>query len=359
MMSNWGEGPFDSTRVRPRPVGIRPRRTLLLLLAAIALFTAPAPWLETRHEARAQSAIDRKATTAAQAANSRVVLDVPQGYVAAKLYSGFENQSTGVSFVIFEAPVEAYPEMAAAFTAEALAKRGIEAAEAGEISIAAPHRYMRARQSTPNGAYAKYFLLFQTSDQTVLLSANVPMAALEGGRVTRNEIESILASARTVTVTADKPIYTLGYLGPFREAGRIAGTSTLYTLDGKTQSKPSEAVRPLLIVAPSIDARQITNADETARTMIGQLAGFEDPVFGLTERETVAGRTGVELTARATDSSSRAAVEIYQLLLIGKSGGYTRVVGIAPADRASELIPEFRKIALSLSFAEDDGGGAR
>ena len=60
-----------------------------------------------------------------QAPNSRVVLDLPPGYVPSPLFSGFQNDTSGVSFIILEAPVGEYDKMAHGFTAEELAKRGI------------------------------------------------------------------------------------------------------------------------------------------------------------------------------------------------------------------------------------------
>src|SRR5205809_808646 len=63
--------------------------------------------------------------TQQQAPNSRVVLDLPPGYPPSPLFSGFQNDSSGVSFVILEAPVTEYAKMAQGFTTEELAKRGI------------------------------------------------------------------------------------------------------------------------------------------------------------------------------------------------------------------------------------------
>jgi hypothetical protein len=114
-----------------------------------------------------------------QAPNSRVVLDLPSGYVPSPLFSGFQNDTSGVSFIILEAPVGEYDKMAAGFTAEELAKRGITNVQKAELARNDPHVYMRAHQKSAAGAYAKFFVLFRTADQTILVSVNVPERSLE------------------------------------------------------------------------------------------------------------------------------------------------------------------------------------
>src|SRR5689334_1400002 len=50
-----------------------------------------------------------------QAPNSRVVLDLPPGYTPSPLFSGFQDEARGVSFVILEAPASEYDKMAQGF----------------------------------------------------------------------------------------------------------------------------------------------------------------------------------------------------------------------------------------------------
>ncbi len=83
-----------------------------------------------------------------QAPNSRVVLDLPPGYTPSPLFSGFQNDASGVSFIILEAPFGEYDKMAAGFSAEELAKRGITDAKKAELARTDPHVYMRAHQKS-------------------------------------------------------------------------------------------------------------------------------------------------------------------------------------------------------------------
>ena len=73
-----------------------------------------------------------------QAPNSRVVLDLPEEYVPSPLFAGFQNERSGVSYVILEAPASEYDKMAQGFTAEGLASRGVTDATSGKLDRERP-----------------------------------------------------------------------------------------------------------------------------------------------------------------------------------------------------------------------------
>lgn len=327
---------------------------LLFRLALLAAFIVVSSCLPGSKSARAQdAAAPAESTTAArlmQAANSRVALVLPPVYQAAKLYSGFEDERRGISFVIFEAPWQAYDEMRGAFTPETLASRGLTDGMSGQLARQGDYVYMQARQSSPAGTYAKFFVLFRTTDQTVLVSANVPIRAMENGGVSIAEIEHVLASARTVPAAQIRDLYRLNYLGPFKEAGRVAGTSKLFTLDGRMEPEQKGVERAALIVAPSIDKRAITDINVTAKTLLQTLGGYRNITIGVPEPITISGMNGVALKATAVDAQSDAPLVIYQVLLAASDGGYYRLVGLLPQADAERLLPEVVRMTLGFEL---------
>lgn len=337
-----------STRARPARRARRTPRPLLSALVVVALAVVTYDHLP---EARADDKSSGPAAagfTTEQAPNSRVALSLPAGYAPAKLYSGFENEQQGISFVILEAPHHAYPEMAAGFTPENLAKRGITDGVRGELPRQGNYVYMRARQNSPAGRYAKYFVLFQTDDQTVLVSANVPEKALDDAGTTGKLVEQSLASATTVPVAAIKELYKLGYLGPFKEAGRVAGTSKLFTLDGRVEPEQKGKPRAAVIVAPSIDKRPLGDLEATAKSLLKALAGYREITHGAPQAVEISGLRGVVLEAKAIDQQTGGNTVIHQTLLAATDGGYYRIVAIAPEEQSEAMLREFQKIAQSL-----------
>jgi hypothetical protein len=282
-----------------------------------------------------------------QAPNSRVVLDLPVGFVPSPLFSGFQDDATGVSYVILEAPVGEYDKMAQGFTAEELAKRNITQVEKGTLQRKDAHIYMRAIQKSEAGTYAKQFVLFRTADQTVLVSVNVPKRSIDDGSVKQADIEQVLASARTTEKPAVRDLYSLGYLGPFKEAGKIVGTSKVYTLDGKLDPDRTGDARSAFMVAPSLDKRPIAEPVKLALGLLTSLPGYKDFKPEPARQIIVDGLEGVEVEADAIDEDDRKPIRLYQLMLVGKDGGYYRIIGIATPEDRARIAEEFPKIAHS------------
>ena len=288
--------------------------------------------------------------TPQQAPNSRVVLDLPPGYTPSPLFSGFQDEASGVSYVILEAPVGEYDKMARGFTEAELGKRGIKQVQQGQLSRTDPYVYMRAMQKSEAGLYAKYFVLFRTSDQTVLVSVNVPQHSLDDGAVKAEEIERVLTTAKTTEKPAVRDIYSLSYLGPFKEAGRLVGTSKVYTLDGRLEPERAGETRSAFMVAPSLDKRQVEEPNKQAVALLASLPGYKDFKPGTTRSINIGGLDGVEVEADAIDEDDGKPIHLYQAMLLGADGGYFRLIGIAaPADK-TRLAGEFAKIAHSFAL---------
>jgi hypothetical protein len=285
-----------------------------------------------------------------QAPNSRVVLDLPPDYIPSPLFSGFQNDVSGVSYVILEAPVGEYDKMAQGFTAEELAKRGISDVQKGALPRTDRHVYMRAMQKSEAGTYAKYFVLFRTADQTVLVSVNVPQRSLEHGSVKPEDIERVLATAKTTEKPAVRDLYSLTYLGPFKEAGRLVGTSKVYTLDGRLEPDRAGETRSAFMVAPSLDKRPVTEPEKQAVALLASLAGYKDFKPGATRSINIGGLDGVELEAEAVDEDDGKPIHLYQAMLLGADGGYFRLIGIAAPEDKTRIAGEFPKIAHSFAL---------
>jgi hypothetical protein len=290
--------------------------------------------------------------TPQQAPNSRVVLDLPPGYVPSPLFAGFQSDASGVSYVILEAPVAEYDKMAQGFTPDELAKRGITQVQRGELSRTDPHVYMRAVQKSEAGLYAKYFVLFRTSDQTVLVSVNVPQRAIDDGEVKADEIERVLATAKTTEKPSVRDLYSLSYLGPFKEAGRLVGTSKVYTLDGRLEPERAGETRSAFMVAPSLDKRQVEEPNKQAVALLASLPGYKDFKPGAARAIKIGGLDGVEVEADATDEDDGKPIHLYQAMLMGTDGGYFRLIGIATPEDRTRLAGEFQKIAHSFALMQ-------
>ncbi len=279
-----------------------------------------------------------------------MVLDLPPGYTPSPLFSGFQNEAAGVSFIILEAPVDEYDKMAQGLTPQELGKRGITHVRPASIARSGPHIYLRGRQTSAAGTYEKFFVLFRTGDQTILVSANVPEKAVEDGSIEPDDIAAILASAKTTEKPAVRDLYALSHLGPFKEAGTLVGTSKVYTLDGRLEPERRGETRSAFMVAPSLDKRPVAEPEKLAVALLASLPGYKDVKPGEPQEIKVGDLEGVEVSASAVDEDDDTPVRLYQAMLLGKDGGYYRLIGIATAREAPDLEPEFPKIARSFAL---------
>ncbi|MGD9802710.1 MAG: hypothetical protein AB7E81_18355 [Hyphomicrobiaceae bacterium] len=288
-----------------------------------------------------------------QAPASRVVIDLPDGYKPARLFTGFLNEAAGASLIVVEMPGEAYEQLANGLTPEALAAKGIMKAEAGKLDRIEPYLYMRGEQMSGQGPVAKFMVAFKRHGVTALVTANVQKASIEAGTVTAADIEHMFTTA-TIAATAPpaRDVFSLGYLGPFRPAGKILGASRAYTLDGKFEPSKAGVKRALLLVAPSLDLRPVTDAEAQAKALFKGLPGLKDThVLNLRSIE-IAGVPAIEIVGKAVDKDEGGEVSLYQVLVLPPRGGYYRLLGQVPMDDAGKLMPELSKIAQTFRIVE-------
>ena len=281
-----------------------------------------------------------------QAPSSRVSIDLPDGYEPSRLFTGFVNEAVGVSLVIVELPEAAYEQLANGLTPEALATKGIVDGAAAKLTRPEPYLYLRGVQTSGQGPVAKFMLSFRDAGATALITANVQKASLDQGTLKAEDVERFLASARIVAAAAPAhELFRLAYLGPFKPAGSILGTTRAFTLDGRMEPGPPGEQRTVLIVAPSLDLRPVADAERRAEVLLQGLAGLQSPKVEERRRLRVADMDAIELVGSATDKDGGTALGLWQLLVLPARGGYYRLVGQMPLADKDALLPELRRIA--------------
>jgi hypothetical protein len=283
-----------------------------------------------------------------QAQNSRVTLDVPAKFVPSKLFAGFQNDALQTSFVIIDMPAAAFDQLRAGLTAEGLATRGVVNAKPGKLKRTDDYVYWTGEQMSPIGIIAKFILGFRDT-QTTAITGNVPKAMIVNGKLKSAVIEAILASAALApTAAASKPLFSLGDLGRFKDAGVFAGTARMYTSDGVADPGTKAPGRAVFIVAPSLDLRPIPDVREFARSAMSQAGAATDITLTWTDDVAIGGLQGVasKATAKTTESPALP-LALYQVVLLRPDGGYFRMVGRTSEIDPTETMAMFERMARS------------
>ena len=285
----------------------------------------------------------------AQAPGSRLVLDMPKGFAASPMFSGFIHAPTGATIILLEVPASAYPDMTRGLSPQTLASQGVIGVETRSLVREGEYLYVTAEQPAAAGPFAKFILLFREGPITALVSASVPKTAIESGLIEPQDFEKILESVRAVPGAAEKP-FALAYTGPFRDTGAFIGQSHFYAIVDRPGGQRAPATTPpSLIVAASPGGPRIDDLEAAGRAGVTELIGEQEPQEIQSRPLDVAGLAGIEHVAPPSDSGPASGTGIYQVILRAEPGGYYRIVAKAPAPEWPALLPEFRKIAQSFS----------
>jgi hypothetical protein len=281
-----------------------------------------------------------------------VTLSPPQGFAAARRYPGFEDPHAQATIMVTELPVDA-AEMIRSMTKPALATKGITVVSAHDLVVNdRPARLLEVRQTAAGVEVGKWMLIAGDTRTTVMVVGAFIEAAAPGiGDAIR---ESLLT---TSWGTAAPVSGASGSANPFEGLPfRLTATAKLklasrvsnmlmFTESGTTGSPGS--TEALYIAGSSLGQVRVGQIRNFAESRARQTT-LTKSVTNFTGRPVqVAGLDAYELEADASDARSGRAMRLYQVIIPDETG-YVVLQGLVRADRASEIVPEFK--ALTATF---------
>ena len=287
-----------------------------------------------------------------QAPNSRVALELAEAFSPSERFSGFVDEKSGASFIVVEMPASAYEEVKQiADRPDALAAQGLRDPAKSELpGRKGEYVYFTGKQISRDTNFEKFVLILRENGVTAMVTANIPEAALTAATFTKAQIEETLAKA-TVKDEMSKgaELFRLGYLGPFKEAFGLMGTSKGYSTSGNPPAPGDNRVvkEPTMIVAPSTDTRLAVDPQTAAQRSFQSFGGLKEAKIESEKPVTIAGLKGHQIVGAAVEPSSGSRIGIYLLLLAGDPGGYYAIVGTSPIADMPKMLPEFEKVSAS------------
>jgi hypothetical protein len=287
--------------------------------------------------------------TAVHVPGTRVSVVVPNGFESAKQFPGFQQVDTGSSVMITEIPTP-FGAVRMGMTEEGLASRGITLLSTEQVQIAELDGLLISASQEANGiAFRKWLGVFGTDSATVMVVATFPEAvATKMSEPLKQSVLSAEWKMGSDIGLFDGLTFRIQEPATLKIANRISSMLMLTKGGGPGPVAPNE---PFLIVGSSISEVEIDNIEAFAKSRIMQTAKVKDIGDIKGKSVTIGNAPGYEIMAAAKDSNSGIQLVLYQVIIV-KGKSYYIVQGLVGASVADKYVPEFRKVASSLSFVE-------
>jgi hypothetical protein len=279
---------------------------------------------------------------------SRIGIEPPREATLSSRFSGFENQAKGLTITFAEMPAEAFQQLAAGLSDEALKRQGFSVKSRETVKLGERTGFLIfGDQASGKVLFRKWVLGLSDPTMTALVIAQ------GGSNYTPEEIEAALKS---VALRAPLSIqdqlsalsFKLGDLAGFRPVRVLSGTTLMMTEGPSDVSKVID--QPVLVIArsPTAGPPPGEGREQFARAAIASQQTFRNLEIERSQPFRQNGQDWHEIVARATDGPTGQPIVVMQTIRFG-GGDFVRMVGIVRADKRDVYLPRFRKVIDTLT----------
>jgi hypothetical protein len=279
---------------------------------------------------------------------SRMGFVPPPGFEVSKRFPGYENIDARSSIVLAALPPQAYAEIEASMTADAIKQQGLTEDKRETLKLAHGKALLVMGTEQENGQkFRKWMFLGQVPEGTALAAVRIPEAALK----TYSD-DVIRASLVTLAIRASVPLdeqialipFKLTNLSGLRPVRVLGGTGVVLT-DG-AKDAPSPGDQPVFVVMIGQGGpEQATDRANFARNLFTGLGDFKDVriISGDMLRLGGGNLATHELQAEAKEAFTDTPMKLVQWVRFGP-GVFIRMVGMVRADQWLAAFPRFRAV---------------
>ena len=279
---------------------------------------------------------------------SRMGFVPPPGFEVSKRFPGFESPETRSSIVLATLPPQAYAELEASMTTDALKKQGVTEDKRQTLALTNGKALLVTGSEQENGQkFRKWMFLGQLPEGVALASVRVPESALK----TYSD-DVIRASLATLAARPSVPLEEQIALMPFKLTDlsglrpiRALGGTTVILTDGANDT-PTPGDQPVFIVMIGQGGpEQAGDRANFARNLFTGLGELKDIHIVSGDMLRLGGGNGAthELQAEAKEAFTNAPMKLVQWVRFSP-GIFIRMVGLARADHWPAAFPRFRAV---------------
>jgi hypothetical protein len=280
---------------------------------------------------------------------SRIGLSPPAGLVPSKTFFGYEDPNNSVAMMLVALPPQAYADLDASVTADALKRQGVTMESREALALPSGKAFLVVgRQEVDNTKIRKWILVASSPALTGFVTVQMPEAAMA-----LYPDAAIRASLATLAFRAAVPVdeqlgllpFKVGDFSGFRIAGVIPGRAVMLSdapagAPGSPDSTNEAHI--FAAIAPGGPA-QSADRDTFAREVLATLPNMREIRVTTSEPLRMGGQQGHQILADAKDATGASPLTVVQWLRFG-GGGYMQIVGIARTDGWKDAYPRFRSV---------------
>ncbi len=277
----------------------------------------------------------------------RIGLEPPAGLTVSKHFPGFEDDKSHVLVAVFEMPAIAYDQiMGGGFTKQTQDMTDVSKAD---FTVAGGSGYLVSGKAAVNGhGEQRWYLLAKPTAAakgkafTSLVRVDVPDTArtVYSDAVVRKMLASVDFRPRPVNELLGMLPFKLSDLAGFR-VSQVLPAGVILT-DGPGDDIGNNT-QPYLVIAVGRGGPRDSNLRTTYAQDLLRSGPLNEVRFTSADNIRIDRSPALELRATAKDLSGHA-VTVVQWLRFGTSGGYLRIVGVAPKDDWDKVFNRFRSV---------------
>jgi hypothetical protein len=277
---------------------------------------------------------------------SRIGIVPPAGMTLARGVSGFRDPETGAGILLVELPPDAFPNLRATLTDQALKAQGFQLLSRETIPLGAGDGTLVTGEQREGGGrkLVKSMLLGADQANTVLVMGQMPPQA---------SVKTIAEVQKALRTTVLRPVLSLDERIaslPFTIVDR-AGLRPIRTMSGNAlllTDGPNDTIKdadqPALIVAQSFNPSPPAAQRETfARQSLASNSFVKDTVLERSQSFRQGGTDWHELVATGKDAVSGTPIVVMQTIRF-EPDSFIRSIGIARPAAREEAFARFRRV---------------
>ncbi len=273
---------------------------------------------------------------------SSIGMEPPAGMEPSTNFAGFENKQKGASILVVDMPPDAFPQLEAGFTDQALAAKGITVQSRRDFPVGTSKGVLvTGIQSAGAGQVKKWVLLVGNETATALVTMQVPEA--EAAAFPDAAVEAAFKTLRFRSAEdqlADLPFAITDFAG-FRALRTLGATSVILTQGPKNTFDGDE--QPYFVISVGAGAPRDDERRQFALRSLSTLSGMKELRVERAEPLRIHNRLGYEVMANALDAKTGTPLKVVQWFSFGPTA-HMRMVAVTRADQFPELYPKLRAI---------------